>query len=722
MSIGEKMRAGMRILPDSFGKRKKIIPEEGETEVENTMMKSTDEILAAMTPEEKAAYTVGFSRAGQEIWPKGAAGCTMPLPRLGVPSAVMADGPAGVRLDPEAGKKFAICYPSESNLACSFDIGLAEEVGRCIGEDARDYGVDILLAPALNLQRDPLGGRNFEYFSEDPYLTAAMGIAYVRGVQSAGTGACIKHLACNNRETERGKYSSEVDERTLREVYLSAFRAVAQEARPWCIMTAYNKLNGVYTNANRFLTGEIVYGEWNYDGMIMSDWGADGDNIERVRAQNDLYMEGSAEKCEEVVAAVRDGILSEEETEKCCRRILDVVRRTHAAKGNVPSGKLDSRHAEVALRAAEDSIVLLKNEGMLPFSGDTLSLFGNTQKDPVVGGLGAGDVNTAPYPTFRDTFSARFALGRTAEKLYSDCPPRRRGASEDENPEDGGTECVVLPETAARAAQESDCAVVFIGRLTREGKDHSARKGDYRLNDREREMISAVSRAFHARGKKVCVVINAGNPVETESWSSEADALLFIGYAGQRCAEALCKVFSGEVNPSARLACTFPVACEDSPAFLPPEADPLHIFYGEGIFTGYRHYEKTGTPCAYPFGYGLSYTCFRGGEPEFVREEDDAFLFSRTVENIGARAGKYASLLYVSKPVRPGLAQAGRQLAAFSKTFLLPPGGSQTLFFRIEKRWLHTWVAEIGDVLLKGDYVFSFEDGKNFSLNLPKGY
>lgn len=680
-------------------------------------MKKIDKILRSMTKEEKASITVGFSRKGKEIYPKGAAGITFPVPRLGVPSVVMADGPAGVRIDTEGGTKFGISYPCESNLACTFNTELVKDIGRCIGKDARNYGIDIILAPALNIQRDPLGGRNFEYFSEDPCLIAKMGTAYVKGVQSSGTGACIKHLACNNRETDRGKYSAEIDERTLREVYLSAFREVVFESSPYCIMTAYNKINGIYTSVDASLTKEIVFGEWAYDGMIMSDWGADGDNIERVRAQNDLYMEGNAEKCEEVISAVECGTLSEEEIEICSRHILGTVMRTHSAKGAKPSGKLDITHLDISEKAAVESIVLLENKDMLPLDCEKISLFGNAQRHPVIGGLGAGDVNTCPYSSFRDALKSRFSLGKTADEIYKNCPRKPIGFDEDENPENDVWEVNLSEDAAAKAAEESDASIVFISRLTREGKDHTPRKGDYRLNERERNMLITVSNAFHMRGKKVCVVLDVGNPIEVESWKQYADALVFLGYAGQRSAEALASILRGEKTPSARLAFSIPVACEDSPAHESFLTDNLQIPYNEGIFVGYRYYEKMNKRCSYSFGYGLSYTQFRCGDLKIVERTDGQLVMSQTVKNVGMRGGKHAALLYVSKPDCGDLAQAKRQLIAFSKTSLLFPGEEETVFFHITKEALYTWKKDKGFVLLKGKYIFEGEEQKFIHIN-----
>lgn len=673
-------------------------------------------VVDQMTNEEKARLVTGYNiltEHSEEIGGTtlaGAAGATAAIPRLGIPSIYFADGAAGVRISGQS-----TGYPSGTVLANSWNTELVEKVAASMGRDAAAFGIDVLLAPGANLQRDVLGGRNFEYFSEDPLLTGRIGAAYVRGLQSENVGAAVKHFAANNQESARGTVSAELTERALRELYLTGFERIVREAAPWTVMTSYNKLNGKYTSVREDLNTGILRNEWDFRGMVMTDWDASGGKTDLLLAQNDLSMPGKDADCRQIVSALERGRLDTALIDLCCENILNVVARSNTMRrlegnGNIPdaNGKPDLESgAQIAREAASEGIVLLKNEGALPFEKGEIALFGNGQIHTRTGGFGAGDINPPDTVSIAEGLeaSAAFTLNDEIRSLYAYCGDNAIGIDRDENPKEDTQELVISSGTAMAASERSDCAVIVITRSTREGKDHRAGEGDFCLNQREADLIRVVSEAFHEAGKKVIVVINAGNPIEVASWRDSVDAILYAGLGGQEMGHAVADVISGAVNPSGKLTATFPLSYSDAPSYRNFPGNSEEVIYYEDLYVGYRFYETFGIDAAYSFGHGLSYTDFAYSEPSLSGSaEDGSLAVTVTVENTGAYRGKEIVQVYVKKPgtsqEQPALA-----LAAFGKTKLLRPGESETLTLRIDDYALRTYLETVSDwILEEGEY------------------
>ena len=669
-------------------------------------------VVNEMTIEEKAQLVTGYNVSGSTLQPSGVAGGSYAIERLGIPQIVMADGPVGVRIDTNAGitNTYGISYPSEALLACSWNTETVRTVGAALGRDCKDFGIDFILGPGLNIQRSILGGRNFEYFSEDSYLTGVMGTAYVEGIQSEGTGATIKHFAGNNQETRRGETDTIVSERALREIYLRAFETVVKNAEPWSLMTSYNSLNGIHTGVNAELVTDILRGEWGFDGFVVSDWNAAGGNVEMVQAQNDIYMPGGENFKDAIKAAIEKGTLTEEEINRSCKNILRSLVKTSSFQEYEISGKLDyERNREISEKAAAESMVLLKNDdSSLPLADGELAVFGNAQKHTVIGGLGASDVNVEDSVNIMEGLenSGHYTLNSKLKLLYERCPNNPIGITEDENPEFDNEEMEISDALIAEAAESSSAAVICISRVTREGKDHTSINGDYRLNDKERSLIERTSETFHSKGKKVVVVLNSGNPMETASWSGQVDAILYAGLAGQNMGNAVADILSGEVNPSGKLAVSWPVEYSDSPCYenFPGAGD--RVVYEEDIYVGYKYYETFGVEVEYPFGYGLSYTSFEYGDLEAEQSSGGNLTFRISVKNTGTKSGKEAVQLYVGKPDGK-LEQPVKQLISFGKTKELAPGESETLTMTVTEEDLKSYDEENSAwIIEKGDYKF----------------
>lgn len=649
-------------------------------------------VVAAMTDEEKAHMVTGLPSPVLE----GASGGTYPIPRLGVPSITVNDGPAGVRYGQ------AVWYPSVSNLSTSWDPALTARVGQAIGEDARALGVDVVLGPGMNIQKNVLGGRSFEYSSEDPILTALMVSAYVNGMQSTGTGACLKHFAVNNQETARGTVSANVTERALREIYLKAFGLAVRLSQPYTVMSSYNGLNGLPTSVNADLLTGILREEFGFSGFVMSDWGAAGSMVDKVNARNDVNMPGNASDPDDVLAALKAGKISRKVLDACCEDILTAVVRcpafTDPGKSRIDFKGQDALNKEVA----PDTLVLLKNqENALPLaSGSTLAVFGNGANATIYGGDGSGAVNA------RTTVSILDAVNKSKElTLFEASSHPFKNA-----PRHQSDEIVDIPVTQAmadRAAAGADAALIVISRATTEGQDHSVLPGDFRLNQVEEDMIRVVSEAFRKAGKKVTVALNVGNPIEVESWREMADAIILCGYAGQETGDALVKVMTGEVNPSAKLTQTWPVSYLSTPAhhFFPGNASD--VTYYEDVYVGYRYYTTFGVDTSFEFGFGLSYTTFAYSDFSAVLNPDGTVTARVTVTNTGKAAGREIVQLYASKP-ETLQEQAARELIGFGKTALLAPGETETLVITTVPEALETYdTAGSRFVIDKGEYTFS---------------
>ncbi len=678
---------------------------------------SNQEVIKAMTLEEKAyllvgndpgfprGYPSGFGGAdtlfssdppvvGQtkKIVP-GAAGTTYGIPRLGIPAIVLADGPAGVRIDPtrpDTSKTFyATVFPIESLLACSWDTAVVKQVGQCMGNEALEYGVDVLLAPALNIHRNPLGGRNFEYYSEDPLLSGEMAAAMVNGVQSEGVGTSIKHFAANNNETNRMSINARIDEKTLQETYLKGFEIAIQKSHPWTVMSAYNKINGVYCSENPVLLDSILRKNWGFEGVVMTDWFAGRERFQQVRAGNDLLMPGSTYIAQKIVEAVKNGDLDEKYVDRNVDRILDLVKKTPRFKKYAYSDTPDLKsHADVAELAAEEGIVLLKNDtGMLPFSDDvkTIAAFGIGTYQTIAVGTGSGNVNSAYTISLNDGLLVQgYEIPKELKGIYADYVIKEKKRVGDKSsyfqPDIMLKEKNWSVSDLTRYASSCDAALFTISRTSGEFADRKI-EDDFELTKEEMEMIHKLSKLFHAQKKKLVVVLNVGGVIETASWKNMVDAILLVWQPGQEGGNAIAKILNGEVNPSGKLAMTFPVCYGDVPSanyFPDPAKDPVDVDYTEGEYVGYKHYVSKGIKTSFEFGYGLSYTSFDIKNIVVSKNTNGGYDCSITIHNTGDNAGKEVVQLYVKG------AKSAVKLKNFAKTKTLKPGESEVIHMNLK--------------------------------------
>ena len=650
-------------------------------------------VVSAMTDYEKAHLVAGTGKPKKT----GASGGTYEIERLGVPSITVNDGPAGVRYN------VSVWYPSVMNITSSWDQSLIYGVGEGIGKDSLALGIDIVLAPGMNIQKNVLGGRNFEYCSEDPLLTAFSASAYVNGMQSTGTGACLKHFAANEQETNRGSASSSVTERALREIYLKPFQLAVRDSSPVSIMSSYNPLNGTYTSINKDLLTGILRGEWGYKGTVMSDWGAQGALIDKVNALNDLKMPGDSDDAANVLAGIKNGKVDKTALDLCCAHILYTVTQSPTFKEIKMNYKVDfAGNAKVAETAAADTLVLLKNDnGALPYKkGTTLALFGNGAYKTKFGGSGSGGVT--PKKTVNIVKGIKDHDGlevyNETKNIFRNC--------EDHSKTDPSKDKTVTEKYAKECAEGADAAVIVITRDSQEGADNRPSKGDYLLNDTEFETVQRVSEAFHAKGKTVTVLINTGSAIEVASWRDLVDAIVFIGYPGQNAGNAVAAVLSGEVNPSAKTTMSWPMSYGDTPAYRVFPGNPGKTVYFEDIYVGYRYYETFDVNTAYPFGYGLSYTEFEYSGFSVKENGDGTFEASVTVTNKGTAAGREIAQIYVSKP-ETTLEQPSKELCGFAKTKLLQPAESETLVITVTDDGLFSYdTANSRYIVDRGVYKF----------------
>jgi beta-glucosidase len=659
-----------------------------------------EEVIAAMTTEEKVSLLVG---ASSSLVP-GAAGYTREIERLGIPMTVLADGPAGLRIQPKrdgANQTFYCTgFPTSTLLASSWDPELVETVTTAMGNEVLEYGVDVLLAPGMNLHRNPLCGRNFEYYSEDPLLSGKMAAAYIRGIQKNGVGTSAKHFAANNQEINRLENDARVSNRALRELYLKNFEIAVKEGKPWTVMSSYNKLNGDYTQQSQGLLTTLLRDEWGFDGIVMTDWGVKDNTVKSAKAGNDLMEPGRPVEEERLLAAINSGEISQEELDRNVRNMLNYIIRTpHFRKYNY-SNKPDLKaHAQVARKAAEESIILLKNEGnTLPLKGnEKAALYGINSVDFVAIGTGSGEVNTAHIANMQEAMSAAgFSLDEDLAEYYCLCyatqtaTEKMNGSAIDKRHR---PESSVSLKAIERQAQDNDVAVLVLGRIAGEGADRVV-PDDFELSSIEREMLQNISMNYHKAGKKVVVVLNTVGVIETASWKHLADAIVLPWAPGQEGAYAVADVLCGKVNPSGKLPTTFPINYMDTPSSknFPYTWDMTQgrrgnrknvdfTDYEEGIWVGYRYFQTNNVEVSYPFGYGLSYTTFNYSKPK-VKADKDGFTATITVTNTGKMAGREVVELYVAAPAG-GLEKPARELKAFAKTKLLAPGESETLTMKV---------------------------------------
>ena len=689
-----------------------------------------DEIVTAMTLEEKITLVIGGANAAvvdgiasglvNEV--PGAAGKTRPVGRLGIPNVLLADGPAGLRINPtregEERTYYCTAFPVGTLLASSWDTALVQRMTQAMGDEVREYGVDVLLAPGANIHRNPLCGRNFEYFSEDPVLSGRMAAAYINGLQDSGVGACLKHFAANNQETNRVENNAVIGVRALREIYLKNFEIAIRESNPWSIMSSYNRLNGPYTQQSEDLLTKVLREDWGYEGVVMTDWGRKPDTHLSVLAGNDLYEPGTDSEMQRLRDAVADGRLPEEALDKCVRHILELVVKTPHFNHYAYSSRPDlAAHASIARQTAAESMVLLRNRNAtLPFKGsEKLAVYGLGAIDLIPGGTGSGSVNKA-YTKQLDASlkDAGFVVDDDILAFYRDYRKADAASARMSGRKSTFTANVLAePDIPANAvnlhAANNDAAVIVIRRNAGEGADRTV-DGIFELSAGERTLLRRVSDAFHRQGKRVVVILNIDGVIETASWKSLVDAILLPWTPGQDGADAIADVLTGKVNPSGKLPMTFPSSYMDhlSSRNFPlndgseaPEDDFMTVVagvmgldlpkkeialvdyteYKEGIWVGYRYFNTADIEVSYPFGFGLSYTSFDYSKP-VVKAGKDGFVASITVTNTGNAAGKEAVQLYVTAP-SAGLDKPAKELKAFAKTRLLAPGESQTLTFAV---------------------------------------
>ncbi len=676
----------------------------------------------------------------------GAAGTSVEFPHLGITSQNLADGPAGLRILPtrenQEGTFYATAFPIGTLLASTWDKKLMYKVGQAIGEEVLEYGADILLAPALNLQRDPLNGRNFEYYSEDPFVSGKMAAAIVSGIQDNGVGTSIKHYAANNQETNRLTVNTILSERALRELYLRGFEIAVKEAKPWTVMSSYNKINGKYTSEDKDLLITILRKEWGFNGYVMTDWGGGSDIIAQLKSGNDMIQPGSPEQIEEVIKAVENGDLKENELDKNVERILEIMQKTPRFKGYKPSNQPDLKvHAKIARQAASEGMILLKNKNKaLPFvqSVKNIAAFGANSYDFISSGTGSGDVNNAyTISLIEGLQNAEYIVNSELKNIYKDyIKTTEKNQVRPENDLTvllGGK--VPIPEmpinesTIKKIAKDSDIALITIGRNAGEGEDRKAKAGDFYLTDIEKSMIKNVCEAFHTEGKKAIVILNIAGVIETASWKDSPDAILCSWLPGQEAGDAIVDVLSGKTNPSGKLAATFPKHYKDTSTskYFPGYAvegeiddrhdesgfsfmrrEPWEVVYQEDIFVGYRYFQTFNIPVSYEFGYGQSYTKFEYSNFEIAETSFvDSIKISVNINNIGKLSGKEVVQVYVSAP-NGKLVKPQSELVAFSKTKSLKPGKSENLSFNILAKDLASfdenqsaWLVEAGHYILK---------------------
>ena len=629
-------------------------------------------VVKQLTLKEKAGLC-----SGADFWH------TKAVERLGIPASMVSDGPHGLRKQEEGGDHLgandsieAVCFPTACATAASFDRALLTRMGEAIGDSCQHEGLSVLLGPAVNIKRSPLCGRNFEYFSEDPYLAGQMAAAFIHGVQSRNVGTSIKHFAANSQEHRRMSSSSEVDERTLREIYFPAFETAVKQEQPWTVMCSYNRLNGVFSSEDPWLLTQVLRDEWGFEGYVMSDWGAVSDRVAGLKAGLDLEMPASGGwNDRRIAAAVRDGSLDEAVLDRAVERILNIVfRHVENAKPETPWDK-EAQHA-LAAEIAADCMVLLKNEDkILPLEREeTVAFIGEFAAKPRFQGGGSSHIHS-----FKTTGALEASSGLPV--VYAE----GYSAAEDRATEEQIAEAVA-------AAKAVGVAVVFAGLpdvYESEGYDRS----HLRLPDCQNRLIAAVA----AANPNTVVVLHNGAPVEMP-WIDSVKAVLEAYLGGQAVGLAAVRVLYGDVNPSGRLPESFPKKLADTPCYLSYGGEGNTAVYNEGVFVGYRYYDKKETEVLFPFGFGLSYTSFSLSDLRLSAAEicdDETLTVTLRVRNTGERAGKTVVQLYVGDE-ESSVFRPVRELKAFEKMYL-EPGEEKELRFELDKRAFAFWSAELHD-------------------------
>ena len=722
-----------------------------------------DEVLKAMTLEEKAKLLVGGANnffgtgavvGGEADLVAGAAGTSPEIARLGIPATVLTDGPAGVRIDPTRKGTdktyYATAFPIGSCLASTWNTELVKKVGEAIGNETKEYRCDVILGPGMNLHRNPLCGRNFEYYSEDPLLTGKIAAAYINGVQSQGAGVSAKHFAVNSQETDRTSVDERVSQRAARELYLRGFEIAVRESNPWTIMASYNRINGQFSMGNHDLLTKILREDWGFKGIVMTDWIGIREGlptISEVHAGNDIMEPGQPAQVQEIIDGVKSGKLDIADVDRNVRRMLEYIVKTPSFHKYPASNNPDFKaHAAITRQSAAEGIVMLKNNGALPWKNGaikTVALFGENSYEFLSGGTGSGCVHppyvvdmleglknagisssttlTDIYRKYIEFAKVKFQAERHPAKWY-----QMEYFGQQKYPEIG-----LSPIAINNEVKTADAAIITIGRQAGEGIDRDI-DTEFNLVPEERALITDVCNIFHAAGKPVIVIINSGSVIETASWSSYPDAILCAWQPGMEGGNSIADLLTGKVNPSGKLTMTWPIAATDHPstqnfpgnidfysfkemtASKRPISGHTYTNHEEDIYVGYRYFDTFNREVAYPFGFGLSYTTFEMSKPA-VKANGDLVTVSVTVKNTGSVSGKEVAQVYVTAP-KGNIEKPVQELKAFAKTRELKPGESQTLTMTIDRRDL-TSFDEAGSQWLGEAGSYTFRIG-NSSRNL----
>jgi len=710
---------------------------DGKLDIYEDDRKSTNErvenVLHQMTLEEKIHLLKGSGFAsgigiGNSAVP-GAAGTIVPTPRLGIPTIYLSDGPAGLRIESKREDEdrtyYCTAFPIGTLLSSTWNTDLVSIVGTAMGNEALEYGIDVILGPGANIHRHPFCGRNFEYYSEDPVLTGFIGAAMVNGIESQGIGTSLKHFVANNQEIDRNFNDVIVSDRAMREIYLKGFEIIVNKSQPWTIMSSYNKVNGKYTSESKDLLTDILRDEWSFEGLVMTDWFGGSNAPAQIAAGNDLLEPGTKKQWKALKEAAKNGTLSEEEINTSVRRILKLIIQSKKMQNYKPGNNPNlEAHAKIARQSATEGMILLKNENALPIrNARNIALLGVTSYDFIAGGTGSGDVNEAYTVSLEEGLkNAGFKINQAAKNLFETHKTKHKeGFTKPE-----GISAMLNPYIPPRITyteselkeivESSDLGIITIGRNSGEGGDR-VEKDDFLLSETEQNMMANVCKAFHTAGKKVVVVMNIGGVIETVSWKSKPDAILLAWQGGQESGNSVADILSGKVNPSGKLPMTFPVNLNDhaSNTNFPLEGGTIDIKriifdsleekpenekvknkdytnYEEGIYVGYRHFDTAELDVSYPFGFGLSYTTFDLSNLN-VTLQNDTINVMVTVTNSGSLAGKEVLQVYTSKP-DTNIDRPLKELRTFTKTKSLKPEEAATVSFQIPVSELSYWSEE----------------------------
>ena len=716
--------------------------------------KRVSDVLSQMTLEEKLHLLKGSgisSAMGSDYVPTaipGAVGTIVPTPRLGLPTIYLSDGPAGLRIEPKRDgydrTYYATAFPIGTQLASSWNTNLVYEVGRAMGAEARSYGVDVILGPGANIHRHPFCGRNFEYFSEDPYLTGFIGSSIVNGIESNGVGTSLKHFVANNQETNRNYNNSIVSERALREIYLKGFELVVKNSQPWTVMSSYNKVNGTYVAESKELLTDILRDEWQFKGLVMSDWFGGNDAVAMINAGNDLLEPGTKLQWDAIKEGAEKGTLAASEIDKSVGRILRLILGSNKMKNYKYDENPDlDKHAVITRNSANEGIILLKNNNVLPIQKTTnVALFGITSYDFISGGYGSGDVNEAYSISLEEGLNNatikvnnsdnEIGLNQISSEVYQELPvfnidekakliyESHKSLNEELFVKPEGINAMFDPYNPPEIAYDheqiniisrnTDIGIITIGRNSGEGGDR-VKIDDFELNSIEKETIKNVASAYHSQDKKVIVVLNIGGVIETASWKDEVDGIILAWQGGQEGGNSVADIISGRVNPSGKLPMTFPVKVSDHASHknFPLEGVPMNMLdffkskdeskdeiknidytiYEEDIYVGYRHFDKAGMEVSFPFGYGLSYTNFEFSNLS-ISTNNNIINLNLDILNSGQVEGKEVVQVYVSK-VDSKKDRPINELKTFKKTSLLTPNSIENIKLQINHEDLRYW-------------------------------